>query len=78
MLNEAKDIFKSIYRMYMSWFVNLASSNVAINTWSCLDILLSPLILLDYRVVLDVFLYRLRGWMSKCLCKVYIWYWLEL
>ena len=27
--------------MYMSWFVNLASSSVAIMSWSCLEVLLS-------------------------------------
>ena len=32
---------KSMYNMYISWFVNFASSNVAISSCSCLEVLLS-------------------------------------
>ena len=34
---------KSMYSKYMSWFVNLASSRVAIRSCSCLDVLLFAL-----------------------------------
>ena len=40
---EPKAFLKSMYRMYMSCFVNLASSNAAISTWSCLEVPLSAL-----------------------------------
>ena len=40
---EPKAFLKSMYRIFMSCFVNLASSNAAINTWSCLEVLLSAL-----------------------------------
>jgi hypothetical protein len=40
---EPKAFLKFMYRMYISWFVNLASSNATISTWSWLDVLLSAL-----------------------------------
>ena len=40
---EPKAFLKSMYRIYMSWFVNLASSNAAMRSWSCLDVPLSAL-----------------------------------
>jgi hypothetical protein len=40
---EPKAFLKFMYRMYMSWFVNLASSNATRSTWSCLDVPLSAL-----------------------------------
>ena len=40
---EPKAFLKSMYRMYMFWFVNRASSSAAISTWSCLDVPLSAL-----------------------------------
>ena len=40
---DPKAFLKSMYRIYMSWFVNLASSNAAISTWSCRVVPLSTL-----------------------------------
>ena len=40
---EPNAFLKSMYSRYMSWFVNFASSNAAIRSWSCLDVLLSAL-----------------------------------
>ena len=43
MIKRTKGILKSVYNRYMSWFVDLTSSNVAIRNWNCLDVLLSSL-----------------------------------
>jgi hypothetical protein len=40
---EPKAFLKSMYRMYISWFVSLASSSAAISIWICLEVLLSAL-----------------------------------
>ena len=40
---EPNVFLKSMYRRYMFWFVNLASSRAAISSCNCLDVLLSAL-----------------------------------
>ncbi len=40
---DPKVFLKSMYRIYISWFVNPASSNAAISTWSCRVVPLSAL-----------------------------------
>ena len=40
---EPKAFLKLMYNRYMSWFVNFASSSVAMRSWSCLDVFLSAL-----------------------------------
>ena len=58
---EPKALLKLMYRMYISWFVSLASLSAAISSWICLEVLLSALNPFDYHVIFDIFRHKLIG-----------------